>query len=85
MATREEIDNEYVDYEVKFSNGRALKENSMILNQFNLEIYSVSCHQLPESWLCLNQSLLVFFLILSAENLIVNCYVKIPINTQAIT
>ena len=42
MESREETDQQYVDYCVKFKDSKALKGSSKILKQFNLEIYNVS-------------------------------------------
>ena len=42
MASREELDKEYVDFAVKLNDRHTLKANSDILEQFNWEISKVS-------------------------------------------
>ena len=42
MATREELDKDYVDFTVKFSNKHRLTPDSDILDSLNLEIFIVS-------------------------------------------
>ena len=47
MASREELDNEYVDSAVKLNDRHMLKANSGILEQYNLEIFKVSDRIFP--------------------------------------
>ena len=42
MATREELDKDYVHFAVKLSDKHHLTADSDILNSLNLEIYTVS-------------------------------------------
>ena len=42
MASREELDKEYVDFAVKLNDRHTLKANLGILEQHNLEIFKVS-------------------------------------------
>ena len=45
MAMREALDNEYVDYAVKFSNRCKLTKTSSILDNLNVQVYKVSFHE----------------------------------------
>ena len=42
MASREELDKEYVEFAVKLNDRHMLKANLGILEQYNLEIFEVS-------------------------------------------
>ena len=42
MASREELDKQYVDFTVKLSDRCCLRSDSDILGMFNLEIFTVS-------------------------------------------
>ena len=42
MASRDVLDQQYVDYCIKFKDGKALKGSSAILKQFHVEIYDIS-------------------------------------------
>ena len=39
MDTRDALDQQYIDFCIKFKDAKALKGSSKILKQFNLEIY----------------------------------------------
>ena len=43
MASREDLDEQYVDYCIKFKEGKALKGSSAILKQFNFGNLQCKC------------------------------------------
>ena len=45
MAMREALDNEYVNYPVKFSDRCKLTKTSSILDNLNVQVYEVSFHE----------------------------------------